>query len=193
MILFLDTETSGLPDFNKRARDPSQPHLVQLAAIVTDELGGALESQYAIIKPDGWTIPKEASDVHGITNEIANRVGIPEKEAAGLLLGMMRRSELLVAHNVMFDKFIARIAMRRFDLITDEDDAAWKAMPTFCTMREMTDICRLPGKRYGQFKYPRLSEAYFQAFGRALNGAHDALVDLNACKEIYFWLKARKV
>ena len=27
-ILFLDSETTGLPDFNKRARDPAQPHMV---------------------------------------------------------------------------------------------------------------------------------------------------------------------
>lgn len=188
MILFLDTETSGLPDFNKRARDPAQPHIVQLAAILTDDLGGHLEEHNVIIKPDGWTIPKEASDVHGITDEVA-KIGIPEKLASEILLAMVRKSQLLVAHNVTFDKFIARIAMRRFELITDEDDTAWKAMPTFCTMREMTDVCELPGKFAGKFKWPNLQEAYTHAFGKPFDGAHDAMADLRACKDIYFWLK----
>jgi len=105
---------------------------------------------------------------------------------------MLRKSQLLVGHNIQFDKFIARIAMRRFELITDEDDAAWKAMPTFCTMREMTDICKLPGKFAGKFKWPKLGEAC-QHIGKPLVGAHDAMADLRACKEVYFWLKARKV
>ena len=35
MKLFFDVETTGLADFNKRARDPSQPHIVQLAALFT--------------------------------------------------------------------------------------------------------------------------------------------------------------
>jgi DNA polymerase-3 subunit epsilon len=190
MLLFLDCETTGLADFNKRARDPSQPHMVQMAAILTDDLGGALEEHNVLIKPDGWKIPKEASDVHKITDEIA-AIGIAEKHAAEILLAMIRKSQLLVGHNIQFDKFIARIAMRRFELITDEDDVAWKAMPTFCTMRQMTDICRLPGKFEGKFKWPNLSEAC-QHIGKPLVGAHDAMADLRACKEIYFWLKARK-
>ena len=169
MILFLDTETTGIADFNKRARDPSQ----------------------LLIKPDGWTIPKEASDVHKITDEIA-AIGIAEKHAAEILLAMIRKSQLLVGHNIQFDKFIARIAMRRFELITDEDDAAWKATPTFCTMREMTNVCQLPGKFAGKFKWPKLAEACAH-IGKPLVGAHDALADLRACKEVYFWLKARKV
>ena len=190
MILFLDTETTGLPDFNKRARDPAQPHMVQMAAILTDDLGGALEEHNVLIKPDGWTIPKEVSDIHGITDEIA-AIGIPEKLAAEILLAMIRKSQLLVGHNIMFDKFIARIAMRRFELITDADDAAWKAMPTFCTMREMTGVCKIPGKFAGKFKWPNLTEASAH-IGKPLAGAHNAMADLRACKEIYFWLKARK-
>ena len=189
MLLFIDFETSGLPDFNKRARDQAQPHIVQMAAILTNELGESMEEHNVIIKPDGWTIPKEASDIHGITDEIANAYGVHQKLAAEILLAMVRRSQLLIAHNVMFDKFIARIAMRRFELITDEDDAAWKAMPTFCTMREMTNVCQLPGKIADKFKWPKLTEAYMRAFGKSFDGAHDAMADLRACKDVYFWLK----
>ena len=113
------------------------------------------------------------------------------KEPLSILLAMIRKSQLLVGHNIQFDKFIARIAMRRFELITDEDDAAWKATPTFCTMREMTNVCQLPGKFAGKFKWPNLGEAC-QHIGKPLVGAHDAMADLRACKEVYFWLKARK-
>ncbi len=190
MILFFDTETTGLPDFNKRARDPSQPHIVQLAAIaMTDDLTTEIDAYNVIIKPDGWTIPKEASDVHGITMEKA-ACGIPEKEAAEKLLSMVALSALIVGHNIQFDKFIARIAMRRYELITDAQDQWWKQLPTFCTMKSTTHLCKLPGP-YG-FKWPKLQEAYQHAFGETFAGAHDALADVRACARVYGWLQTLK-
>jgi len=61
---------------------------------------------------------------------------------------------------------------------------------SFCTMKEMTPICKIPG-RYDEFKWPRLTEAYRHAFGGEFGNAHDALADVRACKEIYFWLADR--
>lgn len=191
MILFFDVETTGLPNYKERARHPSQPHIVQLAAMLVDGSGRTLESHNVIIKPDGWEIPKEASDVHGITAEVA-AIGIGESVAARTLLEMMKKAELSVAHNLTFDKFLARIAMRRFELMTDEQDEWWKALPTFCTMRESTDLCKLPGIRAGQFKWPKLIEAYRCLFNEDFSDAHDALADVRACMRIYFELQKRK-
>jgi DNA polymerase-3 subunit epsilon len=195
MILFFDTETTGLADFNARARDPKQPHIVQLAAILTDDEGRAREEHNIIVKPDGWEIPKEASDYHGITQDIALQFGLLEKQVAEIFLAMLKRAGLLVAHNLMFDKFIARIAMRRYELIADADDQWWKTFPIFCTMKAMTNVCKIPPTeamratgRNG-FKNPKLQEAYQTAFGKPFEGAHDAMADIRACKELYFWLK----
>jgi DNA polymerase-3 subunit epsilon len=191
MILFFDTETSAIADFDKRASDPSQPHLVQLAAILTTDTGDVMESHNVIIKPEGWTIPQDVIDIHGITNEIAAQWGIPEARAISLLWSMIEKSKLIVAHNFTFDKFVARIAARRFGLLTDDKDAWWKALPGFCTMRETTALCNLPGKFAGRPKWPKLTEAYQHIFGKSFDGAHDALADVTACKEVYFWLKNR--
>ena len=190
MLTFFDTETQGLPDFNKRARDPSQPHIVQLAAILTEDDGQVLETFNSLVQPDGWTIPPEATAAHGITNERAAG-GLPEIRVAKVLLDMLKRSKMIVAHNVQFDKFIARIALRRHDIFTDTDDAWWKAFPQFCTMRAMTDVCRIPSEYGRGYKWPKLSEAYEHISGKKLDGAHDALADVMACKEIFFWLKER--
>lgn len=191
MILFFDCETTGLPNFNERARHPSQPHMVQLAAMLMADDGTELESHNVIIKPDGWEIPAEVSAIHGITNEIA-RCGIAEINASGLLLAMIQKATLIVAHNITFDKFIARIAMRRCELITDADDLWWKQLPTFCTMHATTNICKLPGSFANKFKWPKLQEAYQHAFGETLDGAHDALADVRACARIYRWLQTLK-
>lgn len=188
-IIFLDTETTNLPDFNLRARDPLQPHLVSLAMVVREH--GSRDPHFVynqIIRPDGWIIPPESSAIHGITTERASLEGAPERDAVEAFVKEMRQPALLVCHNVKFDKFIMRIAARRYDLITDADDAWWKAYPTFCTMRHMTDHCKLPG-RYG-YKWPTLQEAQVHAFGSADEKAHDALADVKACARLFDWLIA---
>lgn len=48
-------------------------------------------------------------------------------------------------------------------------------------------ICKLPGQ-YGDWKWPKLTEAYQHAFGKTFDGAHDALADVRACKDVYFYL-----
>ena len=191
MIIFMDFETTNVADFNKRARDPAQPHIVQLAAILTDDDGKIVDSINTLVKPDGWIIPQEAIDVHGITNEKALAEGAPEKEVAVKLFKLIKWSQLMVAHNIQFDKFIARIALRRYDIFTDAEDAWWKAFPQFCTMKSMTNICQLPSPCGRGYKWPKLAEAYEHITGKKLEGAHDALADITACKEIYFWLKGR--
>lgn len=191
MLLFIDVETTGLPDFNKRASDPSQPHIVQLACSLTNDTGKVFESHNVIVYPNGWIISQEMSDIHGITMEIAERYGIGESKVAELLMAMIQKSSLLVAHNLQFDKFMSRILMRRMGFLSDEQDAWWKALPSFCTMKSSTEICQLPGNN-GKFKWPKLSEAYQHFFNRELDNSHDALADVTACREIYFKLKEAK-
>ena len=63
-----------------------------------------------------------------------------------------------------------------------------KALPTYCTMNEMTDVCKLPGKFAGKYKWPKLQEAYRHAFGKDFDGAHDALADASPARNSTFWL-----
>lgn len=190
--LIFDTESNGLPNFGERARHPSQPHIVQLAMMLTNELGEVLESFDCICKPDGWVITTELSDIHGITHQMAEQKGIPEREACIKLLEFIRKADVIVAFNVTFDKFLGRIGMRRFELMTDAEDAWWKALPTNCAMRVMTDLCKIPfadgKKHYGKmWKFPTLQEAYKHAFGLEFEDAHNALVDLARTAELFQW------
>lgn len=72
VYLFFDTETTGLP---KRYDAPSSDlenwscRLVQLSWLMEDDSKTLLSQGDLIIKPDGFEIPKQASDVHGITTE----------------------------------------------------------------------------------------------------------------------------
>lgn len=75
MITFFDTETTSKADFRSPPDAPHQPRLVQFAALLCDDAGEEVSSVSIIIKPNGFTIPEEASKIHGITTEIANARG----------------------------------------------------------------------------------------------------------------------
>lgn len=181
MILFFDTETTGKANFKAPPDANGQPRIVQLAAILTDQDGGEVASLNLIIKPVGFEIPPEASSIHGITTEKAIATGVPRLHALLLFSSLAEIATLYCCHNSDFDLF----------MIDGECDRMSIEVPSrkvFCTMKETTELCQLPGA-YG-FKWPRLQEAYRHIFKKDFVGAHDALADVRACKDIYFWLKA---
>lgn len=192
LILAYDTETTGLPLFDQPSEDPRQPHIVQLGAILADSDTRRIFSSINLVaRPDGWTIPDDVAQIHGIITEIALRVGVSEKSIIQLLYLMSGRADLRIAHNRSFDDRIARIAMKRFGW-TDEEADEWKSRPADCTAERATPLMKLPptprmlaaGRKH--FKTPNLGEAHSFFLGRPLEGAHDAMADVTACLAIYF-------
>lgn len=177
-ILFYDTETTDKLNFHRPHSDPSQPRLVQLGAVLTDDKT-EIASVRAIVKPEGFAIPDEAAAVHGITTERALADGLPLATVLRAFRDLANQAELFVCHNSDFDELMMR---REFHLA----ETPWLAAPHFCTMRQSTNRCRIPGP-YG-FKWPKLSEAIEFAFGEKLEGAHDAMADVRATMRLYWWL-----
>lgn len=190
MILAFDTETTGLPDFKAPSDAPQQPHLVQLAMILMDDDLTERASVSMIIKPDGWTIPDDVAKIHGITTEIAKRVGVPEELAVKLYVAMQYDPPALsLAHNVNFDLRIMRIAMLRHGF-----DKAWqeaRLLKSYCTMETAKPIVNMPptarmlAAGFNKPKPPKLVECMQHFFGEDLIGAHDALVDVRATVRLH--------
>ena len=134
--LFYDTETSGLPDYQRPSDAKHQPHIVQLTCLLTDYYGEKLSSLDLLIRPDGWQIDPEAQKAHGISEQMARSAGVPEFEAVQLFMRLVERADLRIAHNDAFDSRIIRIALKRMGL-TDVM-ATWKDMDKFCTMHKST-------------------------------------------------------
>lgn len=190
MILAFDTETTGLPDYRAPPDATHQPHLVQLAMILLDDDMVERASVSVIIKPDGWTIPDRASDVHGITTEAATKFGIPEKVAVRMFISMTYDLDAkVVAHNRQFDLFLMRSAMMRAGLSAEQIDG--KKQESYCTMEAATPIVNLPptakmlAAGFNKPKSASLSECIRFFFDETLEGAHDALVDVRACVRVY--------
>jgi len=77
MYLFFDTETTGLPkNWKAPVTDLNNwPRLVQLAFLYYDNNGNMISGGDFIIKPEGFTIPTEASRIHGISTDRAIQEG----------------------------------------------------------------------------------------------------------------------
>jgi len=180
LILVFDTETTGLPNWKVPSENEDQPHMVQIAAILCDSETREIEDSFeAIIKPEGWVIPEDTIEVHGITNEHAMDAGISEAKALRGFIDLYDGCDLRVAHNTTFDNRIIRIALKRYmpDLISDD---VWKDKESyFCTLMKARKI--MGGK-----KGHTLEEAYKYFTGKELENAHQAMPDAMACMEIYF-------
>ena len=178
-IIFFDLETTGLPNWKTPSGGEDQPHIVQLAAVQVDiESRKVIQSIDLIVKPDGWEIPQETIDVHGITNEHALAVGIPEKDVLEIFLNLWHGNKR-VAYNTTFDNRIIRIATKRY---SDEQMIEyWKGGDYECAM--------MMSKKAMGVNSVKLVEAYKHFTGKELENTHSAMADTLACMEVYFEIK----
>lgn len=190
MFLVFDTETTGLPIWKEPSDHPDQPHIVDLAASLFDPTGLEVARLDFIINP-GIEIPYEVAAIHGITTEIAREQGIEPADALAQFMAMARKATALVGHNVSFDIRMVRILAAR---VTGEK---WdNPLPTFCTMRRTTNICKIvgPKARHPQdWKWPTLAEATKHFFGEDHVGAHRARPDCDAAARIFFHLQEQDI
>lgn len=193
LALFYDFETSGLPLFSEPSEHPGQPHIVQVGAqLVNLDTRVVVQSLDVIVRPDGWTIPDEVAQIHGITTEMAMDLGVPEGLAVEMLLELWKPEapRLRIGHNQQFDARLMRIGLMRH---VDEAMAdRWKEGKAACTQILATPILKLPPTEKmraagrGHHKSANLREAYEYFTGRPLSGAHNAMVDVDGCKTVFF-------
>ncbi|MEI8361392.1 MAG: 3'-5' exonuclease [bacterium] len=188
MYLFFDTETTGLPKNWKAAITDvdNWPRIVQLAWQLYDKNGVLQMECERIIKPVGFVIPTQASDIHGVTTERALRDGVELKEALLEFADVLSVSEHLVAHNIDFDHSVMGAEFIRTNIPLD-----LFSLNRVDTMKSTTELLKLPG-RFG-YKYPNLMELHNYLFNEGFDGAHDALVDVRACARCFFELQKQGV
>jgi len=188
MYLFFDTETTGLP-LNWKApvtELANWPRLVQIAWLLYDNSGHLLAGADYIIKPKDFTIPLNASDIHGITQERACREGIPLANVLAEFARSLNESETVIAHNIKFDEAIVGAEFLRLNMPNP-----FPSKEKICTMLKSTNLCRLEGP-YG-YKWPKLSELHYFLFRCDFPEAHNAAVDITATAKCFWELKQRGI
>ena len=78
MFLIFDTETTGLP---KKWSAPltdfdNWPRAIQVAWQVHDLSGNCISNLSYIVHPDGFSIPYDSEKIHGISTQLAKKIGV---------------------------------------------------------------------------------------------------------------------
>jgi DNA polymerase III epsilon subunit-like protein len=187
MYLFFDCETTGLPRiryFSPEVAD-EWPRLVQIAWARYDgkgRLGG--EVRCHIVRPEGFTIPEDATRIHGISHAHARKVGRDLSEVLDEFVAEVERpGTVLVAHNFDYDRGVVG-----GELVRTRKSLRFLELPSVCTMKQTTELVGLPRPGGPGYKWPTLAELHNYVFGFDYEGAHDAARDLEACAKSFFKL-----
>jgi len=192
MFLVFDTETSGLPNYKLPLNDPTQARIVQLAALLLDAEFNEVSCMSTLIKPEHpfWIIHSMAQAAHGISVEQCLKNGIPISVALQMFDCFYVKSTRVVAHNIKFDRRMIEVER---ELSHPQFRIESNPAIDFCTMLSTTDLCKLPGRIPGQYKWPKLIELYKFLFNEEFDKAHDALADCRATARCFRYLVENKL
>ncbi len=190
MYLIFDTETTGLP---KRWDAPitdtdNWPRCIQIAWQLHDAMGRLIEHQDFLVKPDGFNIPYDAEQIHGISTELAEQQGVPLAEVLWRFNEAMEKTKFIVGQNVGFDLNIMGAEFHRMEIANGLQE-----LPVLDTCTEETAVlCQIPGGRGGKFKLPTLTELHEYLFREPFAEAHNATADVEATTRCFLELVRRR-
>ena len=158
MFLIFDTETTGLP---KKWSAPltdfdNWPRAIQVAWQVHDINGDCISNQSYIVHPDGFTIPYDSEKIHGISTQLAKKIGVDISFVLNKFNDDLNKSEFICGHNLNFDEKIMGS-----EYLRSNGNNPLQDFPKIDTCTEETaGICMLKGGRGRKFKLPTLMELY---------------------------------
>ncbi|GIW22666.1 MAG: hypothetical protein KatS3mg068_1673 [Candidatus Sericytochromatia bacterium] len=185
IYITFDTETNGLA---KKDDAPitdvdNWPRIIQIAWSLNDDKGKEIEHKDILIKPEGFNISEESLKIHGITQEKAEKEGIPLKDALQIFSESVKKADVLVAHNIAFDENVIACEFHRLGM---ENPMINKKK--VCTMESSIDYCKIPSKS-GKYARPSLNNLYQILFQETFDNQHNASFDVRACTRAFFELK----
>lgn len=190
MFLIFDTETTGLPKYKSSTPKDSDhwPYIVQLAWQVHKTDGSFDHTGNLLVKPNNFTIPPEATMIHGITQEKAMADGIPIDEVLDIFLEELSKATVWIGHNIEFDMNMLEAELHRTNKTLEK-----KEKIIIDTKDLSTVFCAIPHGKSGNFKWPTLSELYHKLFGTGFLEAHNAAFDVEATTRCFLELLRLKV
>jgi len=190
MFLIFDTETTGLP---KKWSAPltdfdNWPRAIQVAWQVHDKNGICISNQSFIIHPKGFSIPYDSEKIHGISTQLAKKIGVEIDFVLEKFSEDLNKSDFICGHNLNFDEKILGSEYLRINGQNPLQD-----FPKIDTCTEETaQICMLKGGRGRKFKLPTLQELYNHLFNEKFESAHNASADVEATALCLFQLLKNK-
>lgn len=181
-ILFIDTETSGLPKNWKLpyTDNDNWPTAVQVSWVIYDENHEEIKREDHYISNNDFVIGKQARKIHGLNAEFLSQHGDSRKHVMGLLYRDLKKYQpLVVGHFVELDYHITGV-----DFFRVEMEQPMNKLPMFCTMLATKTMVRNP-----QMHYLKLGGLYELLFNRPMSKQHNAMADALATAECFFELQ----
>lgn len=166
-LVAIDTETTG--------RDPHLDRIVEIAA-VTWRGGEVVERTHWLVNP-GCPIPKEAFDVHGISDDDVKDKPPFEDIAADVLAALV--GKVPVAYNAAFDRDFLRSALTRAGAMPE------KAPPAARRGVEWIDPLEWARELYRDEKGGRSLSEVCARLGIDIGQAHRATDDAEAALRVH--------
>lgn len=197
-VLVFDTETTGLPKTKILNPDTLHlwPHILQLSFVIYDtEENDIVQTKDYIIKVDETVIiNEESTKIHGITKEITQSKGVRIEGVLKEFFYYLKKSDILVGHNVSFDINMIKIELLRI-IYLNKVNARKKTISEIkqnlhyftnyknivCTLQESIELCNIKAvDKYGKTytKWPKLLELHQKLFETTPNNLHNSLIDI---------------
>tara|TARA_B110000037_G_C17085172_1_gene491692 strand:- start:1233 stop:1823 length:591 start_codon:yes stop_codon:yes gene_type:complete len=184
-ILFIDLETSGLPErlgFDKyysptKTSKYNKCRIIEIAYIIHSVVDNCVIKEYSkLIIPDKFIINN--SRFHGITNEMCEKDGITMNEMLDIFTDDIKKYNVgnIVSHNIKFDFNILLSEMYRYNY--NELYNKCSSYNIECTMKKGKYLMNT-------YKYPKLTELYYYLFNKNYSQTHRALDDVKICYKCF--------
>lgn len=188
MFFFFDLETTGfgLKRHMVRFDYERHPRIVQIGWLLAKPTGEVVNRMQFVIRPNGFEIPQSATDVHGISTEVAHEVGVDIDLILDRIKLDIDRADEIIAHNIQYDAPTLSAEFIRSDRA---DPLSGKRF--YCTMRESKQFCGMLD-RNRRPKMPSLKELHHKLFEREFL-QHDAGSDSEAVMNCFFEMVRRGI
>ncbi|WP_316797540.1 3'-5' exonuclease [Pedobacter agri] len=186
-LLFLDTETSGLPKNWKAPylKKNNWPYIIQIAWIVFDKKGNEIIRKNFYIKYDAITIDKSSQKIHQITAEFLQENGkSSEVVMTEFYQDIQKFKPLIIGHFIEFDYHMVNVTFQRLGM-----ENVLSNLNFYCTMKASKPYVRNPS-----VELLRLNQFYEILFNEKPKDFHNALSDAsNTAKIFYHLLNSGKI
>lgn len=211
-VLLFDTETTGLPSSKIINPDTLHlwPHTVQFSYIIYDtDMNAIVEMfDYVVKMKKGIVIPDESIEIHGVTNEMSEKIGVPIEEILNEFFYYLKTVDEIVGHNIAFDINIIKVELLRLiylnsgklpknEILTQKYNLHYitNYKNIYCTMQESIELCNIQalskfGKPY--LKFPNLKELHQKLFDSTPQNLHNSLNDVIVTLRCFIKIKLQK-
>lgn len=225
-VMAFDVETTGLlyrPELKSKTNKDNEsveeinvrkqiylnqsPYITQLCYIIYDAESRTTEETFcSYVKiPDNVVITEEITKLTGFTREYSDS-GMDITDVLAKFHEKYKKSDIIVAHNIGFDKEMINIELSRNQHNLPPEIAGFRIDNNtvysvdkkilYCTMYHGRFICNLKfsytaadGTEKTKIKNPKLCELYEKIFGYVPDGLHDAFNDTFACLRCFASMK----